>query len=74
MTEENSTPYIEAYEESDSSGTETVNLIPPTGLVRYKLFIASNGVLILTILIAILVITEGAIICKKVIFKKKIYK
>lgn len=74
MTEENSTPYVEAYEESDSSGTETVNLIPPTGLVRYKLFIASNGVLILTILIAILVITEGAIICKKVIFKKKIYK
>lgn len=74
LTKDGITPFEEAYEEKDSTGTETVNLIPPTGLVKYKLFMAKNGVTILTVLIALVLLIQGSIICKKVIFKKKIYK
>jgi hypothetical protein len=43
LTTENSTPFKMSTLEVDEAGTETVNLIPPTGMTRFGLFMAYNS-------------------------------
>ena len=74
LTEDKKTPYEEAFKEPDSTGTELVSLIPPTGLTKYRIFMAENGTTIVTILVIILLVITAGIVIKRVFFTKKFYK
>ncbi len=74
LTAEGKTPFYNASKEPDSTGTEVVTLIPPTGLTKYKLFMAKHGTKILISLVVVSSIMIGYVLGRKKIFKKKVYK
>jgi len=68
------TPFMAALYEVDTAGTEIVSLTPPTGLTRFKLFMAYN-IRIMQIIAIVIVVIVLAIVAKKyLIGRKKFYK
>ena len=74
LTKHGGTPFSAALNEVDTAGTEIVHLTPPTGLTRFRLFMAYNIRIMTTIMIIIVIAILAFLTKKYIIGRKKFYK
>ena len=74
LTENGGTPFSAALNEVDTAGTEIVHLTPPTGLTRFRLFMAYNIRIMTTIMIIVIIAILALLTKKYIIGRKKFYK